>query len=245
MSGVGETGRLLKLRGRRSDAIVPTPIRLAEPERLTIMRADTVTPMPRAVSESSSIQPPLPSEATVELLLRVREGDAAALDELLERSIPRLRKWAHGRLPSFARDLHDTVDLVQDAVIAGIRRLGTLEIRHEGALQAYLRQCVRNRIIDIIRAHKRRPEAVPLSDDLIDDGTSPLALAIGREGMQRYEAALNRLSDAERQAVILKLELGYSNAEAAVALGKPTAEAARVAISRACKRLTELMSGGF
>src|SRR5262245_33544052 len=59
-------------------------------------------------------------EATVELLALVREGDRAALDRLLERCIPALRRWARGRLPQSARSMNDTGDLVQDAVIGAL-----------------------------------------------------------------------------------------------------------------------------
>src|SRR5215471_1936914 len=78
---------------------------------------------------------PLSSEATIELLERVKQGDEEALDRLLQRCIPALQRWAHGRLPSFARGVRDTVDLVQDAVIGAIKRLDRVDVRHQGALQ--------------------------------------------------------------------------------------------------------------
>ena len=53
-------------------------------------------------------------ESSVELLERARAGDSDALDRLLGRYLPRLRRWASGRLPRRARDLSDTDDLVQE-----------------------------------------------------------------------------------------------------------------------------------
>ncbi len=186
---------------------------------------------------SVSHVPVLDSEATVTLLARAKGGDDAALNHLLERCLPSLRRWAHGQLPPYARDAQDTADLVQDTVISALRRLDRLEARREGALQAYLRQALRNRIVDLIRQRRRRPDGTDLPADLTDGGPSPLEAAIGAENMARYEAALQRLRDEDREAIIARLELQYSYDELAVALEKPTANAARVAVTRALQRL--------
>ena len=75
---------------------------------------------------------------------------------LVERCLPPLRRWAHGRLPQFARDKFNTEDLVQEAVLRVLRRLETFESRQVGALQAFLRQTVRNLICDEIRRTRHR-----------------------------------------------------------------------------------------
>jgi RNA polymerase sigma-70 factor (ECF subfamily) len=189
--------------------------------------------------ESSSTSPvePLPPETTVELLQMARAGDADALNRLLARCLPALRRWAHGRLPPSARDIRDTADLVQDAVLAAMRRLEAFEPRHQGALQAYLREAIMNRIRDVLRQQRRRPLPVQVSDSLKDEATSPLEAAIGAEKMARYEAALQRLKPADREAIIGRVEMQYGYDELAVVLGKPSGNAARVAVTRAIKRL--------
>src|SRR3954468_20823497 len=96
-------------------------------------------------------EPPLAADETVQLIQAARQGDHAALERLFERCIPALRRWARGRLPLSARGMLDTADLVQDTVIATLRALDGFEARHQGALQAYLRQAVMNRIRDAIR----------------------------------------------------------------------------------------------
>ena len=184
---------------------------------------------------------PLSPEATIELLVLVRHGDKAALDRLLERCIPALRRWARGRLPQSARGMMDTVDLVQDTVLSAMRRLDAFEARHQGALQAYLRQAVMNRIRDIMRQRQRRPDQVPLPETLADEQMSPLDRVIGSENVARYEAAVQRLAPADREAIVGRIELEYSYAELAVALNKPTPDAARVAVTRAMKRLADEM----
>ena len=68
---------------------------------------------------------------------------------------------------------------------------------------------------------------------------SPLEQAIGREAVERYEQALARLKPEEREAIIARVEMGYSYEELATALGKPTPDAARKAAQRALVRLAE------
>jgi RNA polymerase sigma-70 factor (ECF subfamily) len=182
---------------------------------------------------------PLAPEATIALLARVKDGDRTALDTLFERCVPSLRRWAHGRLPASARGMQDTTDLVQDTVLATLRRLEKFEARHQGALQAFLRKAVMNRIRDIIRQSRRRGIPAELPDNLIDEHTSPLEHAIGAENLARYEAALERLRPEDQEAIVSRLELQYSYEELIIVLGKPTADAARVAVMRAMKRLVE------
>jgi RNA polymerase sigma-70 factor, ECF subfamily len=180
-------------------------------------------------------------ESSLELLAKVRAGDDDALNRLLARQLPRLRRWAKGRLPSWARDREATDDLVQETVVQTLRKLEGFAPRHEGALQAYLRQALMNRIRDAIRRASRRPAAVPLDEGLKDSDASPLEFAIGRESMERYDAALARLRDQDREAIIGRLEMGHSYDELAEALGKPSRDAARMAVHRAMLNLAEGM----
>ena len=186
--------------------------------------------------------PPLDPETTVELLNRVKAGDDEARERLVARCMPPLRRWARGRLPTYARDMLDTEDLVQDSVIAALRRIEGFEARREGALQAYLRQAVANRIKDVIRYKRRRPLQTELPEDAADQGESPLDQVIGLENTERYEAAMLRLKDADREAIVARVELRYSYQELAVALGKPSPDAARVAVARAVYRLAREIS---
>lgn len=184
---------------------------------------------------------PLSPETTIELLELAKGGDSIALHRLLERCMPALRRWAHGRLPQTARAMHDTQDVVQDTIIAAMRHLEVFQSRHQGALQAYLRQAVMNRIRDVIRHHKRRPEMGGLSEGIEDERTSPLEAAIGAENLERYEAALQKLKPPDREAIICRLEMLYSYDELAQVLDKPSPAAARMAVMRAMKRLAAEM----
>jgi RNA polymerase sigma-70 factor (ECF subfamily) len=180
---------------------------------------------------------------TIELLERFKQGDEGAVSLLVERSIPPLKRWARGRLPHWARSLAETQDLVQNAVLRALPHLKTFEARHPGALQAYLRQAVDNHIRDEIRKVKVRPVAMLLSEEQPDEGPSPLERAIGQQGIERYEAALQTLRPIDREAIIARCELQQSYEEIAIALNKPSADAARMAVVRALKSLVKAMSG--
>jgi RNA polymerase sigma-70 factor (ECF subfamily) len=110
-----------------------------------------------------------------------------------------------------------------------------------GALQAYLRTAVLNRIRDELRRKGRAPGSSELGDVRADSADSPLELAIGREAVERYEKALATLRSEEREAIIGRIEMGYTYQELADALGKPSSEAARKATERALIRLAEEM----
>jgi RNA polymerase sigma factor (sigma-70 family) len=187
---------------------------------------------------------PLAPEDTIDLLVLVKRGDTEARNRLVERCIPPLRRWARGRLPQAHRGMLETMDLVQDAVIAAMGRLQAFESRHQGALQAYLRQAVKHRIYDVIRQDERRLTQTTLKDNLLDEGTSPLDRLIGTENVERYEQALAQLRPQDREAIIGRMEMRYSYAELAVVLDKPTADAARLAVTRAMKRLAERLAEG-
>jgi RNA polymerase sigma-70 factor (ECF subfamily) len=183
-----------------------------------------------------------PSESTVELLQKLKQGDQRALEVLLERHLPRLRRWASGRLPQYARDGTDTEDLVQETVIRTLRAIEGFEYRRDGALQAYLRQALFNRIRDRIRQAGRRPRLEAVNEESPFKGESPLEQAIGRQTTERYEAALAALQPGDREAIVGRIELGYDYSELAAALAKPTSEAARKAVGRAVLRLAEKMT---
>jgi RNA polymerase sigma factor (sigma-70 family) len=176
------------------------------------------------------------------LLARARAGDVQALEALVARHLPRLRRWASGRIPRWARDAGDTEDLVHDTLVDSLRHLDGFEHRREGALQAYLRQAVLNRVRSQFRRAARRPVVLSIADDQLHDGPSPLEQAIGREMTDRYEAGLASLEAEDREMIIARVEMGYTNDELAAIFTKPSRDAARMAVARALARLAEVMS---
>lgn len=180
--------------------------------------------------------------ASSRLLSRARQGDRSAIGLLFQRHAPILRRWAHSRLPRWARALADTADLVQDAFFNTFRRFDRFVPRGEKALQAYLRNAVQHRIIDILRKSETRLRGGELTGEEPDSQPSPLAQAISAQENQRYRFALSQLGKDDQSLIVGRFELGYSYEQLALISGRATPEAARIALRRALARLTEQMS---
>jgi RNA polymerase sigma-70 factor (ECF subfamily) len=194
---------------------------------------------------TESDPPPNPGpaglESTATLLDRARQGDSAAREELFSRVLPALTRWAHRRLPFSARDLADTDDLVQTSLARSLHRLDGFECRGEGAFLAYLRQILLNLVRSEIERAQRRVPPVPLPEMLPDPAPTLLERTVRREILASYEVALAELPDEQREAVLLRLEFDYSHQQVADALGKPSADAARMMIGRALLQIARRM----
>lgn len=195
----------------------------------------------RGMTDPMPDVPAEPLESTSELIRRVRDGDSESLERLIERHVAPLRRFVSGRLPRWARDLADTDDLVQDTLLRTFSRMDAFEVRGVGALHAYLRQAVMNRLRDELRRKGRVPPLVDIESLELAGQGSPLEETLGREAAARYVAALARLDPEERELIIGRVEMEYSFADLADMLGKPTADAARKAARRALLRLAEEM----
>lgn len=176
-----------------------------------------------------------------ELLRRAQAGDSQAMSRLFSRYLPPLRKLAHRRVPDWARGGLDTGDLVQETLLQAFRRLKFFQPRQDGALLGYLRRSLLNRIRDQFRRAGRRPPLLELDEQTIDSGRSPLEYTITAEEEARYRAGLARLRSADRDAIVARIELGYSYEQLALVLKKPSPEAARLAVRRALLKLGEQM----
>lgn len=175
------------------------------------------------------------------LLLRAQQGDERARDELCARYLPRLRRWAHGRLPGWARDHLDTEDIVQDSLLQSIGRLESFSPRHDQAFCAYICQAIRNRVADAVRRAGRRPSKEELTSGSATSDPSPFELAVGRETASRYDDALQKLSESDRELIIARVELGLDYSEIAALARKSSNGATRVAVGRALLRLAGVM----
>lgn len=203
--------------------------------------SDHLTPHDPLFVPEPPVDALLSDEPTMELVVRARAGDRGAVEALLQRCLPGLKRWAHGKLPSYARGTLDTGDLVQEAALHAIQRLDVFEPRHVGAMQAYLRQSVINRICDEVRRVTRHPAAAELTEEHPSDATSPLEAAIEAESYQRYRQALDKLGSRDREMIVARVEVQWSLAEIAQRFGMSTVDAARMAVTRAVKRLRTLM----
>src|SRR5262245_39401953 len=204
----------------------------------SVLRPRLLMP-PRGVPPAPASTHPL--ETTTVLLARARSGDALARDQLFARVMPPLRRWAHQRMPSAARDLHDSEDLVQVTVLRAFQHLDRFESPGPGAFLGYVRQILLNAIRDELRRVSRRPDRAAMDSAIPDPAPSTLDRVLGRDTMERYERSLAAMSAEKREAVIMRIELGFSHQEIADALGKASANTARMIVARAVVELAEGM----
>ena len=181
------------------------------------------------------------SNSTLYVLERARDGDERAVEILIERALPPVRRWARGRLPRYARADANTEDVVQDALLRTLRGIKRFQHRTVGGLQAYLREAVVNRVRDLIRGSQRRGPAVEELAEPADWRPSPLEEIITRQQLDLFLDALSRLRPADRQVIVWRIELGYTAEEIATKLGKSTA-AAGMTVTRAMARLAKEMN---
>lgn len=181
------------------------------------------------------------TEETTDILLqRVRAGDTPARERLVARFLPMLRRWAHGRLPPPTRDLTDTDDLVQVTLLRVLKQAEHFEYEGAGSFLAYLRSTLLNLLRNEIRRVARRGTTVEIGESLADEGASPLEQAVGREQLERYEAALEALPKRSREMVIMRLEFDMTYEVIGSETGT-TPDAARMAIRRALASIAQTL----
>jgi RNA polymerase sigma-70 factor, ECF subfamily len=176
------------------------------------------------------------------LLARAKGGDAPAMEALFQRLLSSLNRWAHGRLPPWARRGADTSDIVQEAVVHAFGRLRYFEPRHRHALRSYLRQAVRNRIKDEIRrAHVRGGIPLPVEESRLVESGTPYDSTLAHQEEDRYRRGLLSLAEGDQELIVARLELGYNYDQLALVSGRSSPDSARMAVKRALLRLAHAM----
>ena len=182
------------------------------------------------------------STASAELVIQFQVGDARALERLWARYLPRLKRWAHGRLPRLGSGAADTDDLIQEAFVRSVAHLRTLEPRGAQSVFAYFKTIILNQVRDYVRQCGRRRVGPPADPDVQPaTDASPLEEVLGRELLERYQRALLALSADDQDIVLAVVELGCTDRELAELFEKPTVAAARMARGRALGRLGRVM----
>ncbi len=185
---------------------------------------------------------PPSGQTTALLLTRLRAGDRLAAELLVRRVEPLLRRWAHGRLPAQLRDVSDTADLVQLALMRVLARIDRFDPAHAGAFYAYLRQTLLNALRDALRERRLQPER---DDEAVLEllpaaSGSALETALGREGAIAYEQALQRLPPHHQALVVMRFEFGMSFPEIGAELDE-SADGVRIKLQRVLRKMSELL----
>jgi RNA polymerase sigma-70 factor (ECF subfamily) len=181
------------------------------------------------------------------LLQRLRVGDRAALDALLERDLDWIRGYVRRRLGPALRARLESADVVQEAVVEFLRHGPPFVVSDQQQFRRLTARVVENVIghqYDWFTAQRRemqRDRPLP-SDDVIDldarrtAGGSPSQEVQRREREACVRLGLELLEAPDREAILLREWGGRSLAEMGTELGI-TEDAARMRYNRAVRRL--------
>ena len=195
---------------------------------------------PRTVDAAARV-----GDATIcDVVRRSQAGDPDATEALFRYCLPRLTQWARMQMPSVARGYLDAGDVAQDAALRFFTRLAFFEPRSAGEIDAYLRQCVKNRIRDDLRQARLRRCSTDLPHKPPGTWSSPFDDAVAAEKHRRYHGALDRLEREKLGLVLSRLELQWSYARIARRFGKPGVDAARMAVRRALQEVSSTVERG-
>jgi len=183
---------------------------------------------------------PLDSADTDNLLRQVRDGTPAALDQLFARHRAGMLRMIQLRMDPRICGRVDPSDVVQEAQIEALRRLPEY-LRHASQpFRLWLRRIAYERLLMVHRRHAgaarrtvARDAALPedssrqLAERLLSTRSTPSVQLARAELSHRVGQALLRLSDDDREIVLLRNFEGLSNSEAAQILQLEPATASK------------------
>lgn len=139
-------------------------------------------------------------------------GDRAAAQALCRELLPRVRNLVRYLVRGDAR----VDDVAQEAMIAVLRGLGTF--RGEGAFESWVDRVVARSTFATLR--RLRAETQPGAEDVADRERDP-AEPSPYESRRELAAALDRLPQDQRQALVLHFSVGMTVPEIAEAVAAP------------------------
>lgn len=183
----------------------------------------------------------------LELLSQAREGDSDKRGQLLELFRDYLRQLAIKSTRSTPDGQISTSDLVQSALIDADRDFANCKATTREELQAWLKQCLLNDIINRYRYLRRQKRDVRREKPLDKDAFAPKSMetpdeaAIRKEDESRLLAAMQKLTPQQRQIIELRHRDRVSFVEIGEQLGK-SPDAVRMLWNRAVQALSKLMA---
>lgn len=187
-----------------------------------------------------------------ELLRRASQGDAPAVDELLQRHLPDLQAYVRRNISPSVLAKESSSDVVQSVCREVLQHVERFEYQGEAAFRAWLQQAALRKLIDRHRyyhAGKRdlaRELGGQQSASLTSAEAALLASGLGspsgdaqlHEEVARLEQAFSELVPADQAILRLIYVEGLSHAQAAERLGTSEVNS-RKQLSRALARLSK------
>lgn len=159
------------------------------------------------------------------------KSDASHLRQLLADSLPNLRAFAR----TLTNNPTQADDLVQETLIKALSHLDSFQIGTN--LNAWLFTILRNCFYSELRKRRREVEDV---DNVHAERLTVAPDQIDVLQLNEFRAALSRLPDEQREALILVGASGFAYEEAAAICGVPVGTI-KSRVNRARKRLAEML----
>lgn len=166
-----------------------------------------------------------------------RRGEARAVDSLFARNLPPLVAFIRARAGKAIAARESAVDIAQSVFREVLEDVDRIELKGEGAFRNWLFMQATRKVLDRAKFHGRDrrdigkeiaiPEAGPAADALLACYASiatPSQHAVAKEELGRFEAAVQDLPEAQRDAVTMSRLMNLSYEQIAQQMG--TTEAA-------------------
>ena len=199
----------------------------------------------------------LPDAAkTVELVGRLKKGDRAAMNELFRRYQPRLRRVVGIKMGGWLRARCDPDDIVQDACVVAMEKLGDFELRGHASVLQWLTRIAEYQISNKIAYHRalqrdsvrerRLSTGDPSSSDILpgpavaDPGPTPSQVHLRSELETILDECVGEIEpDDYREIVLMRDYYGADWETIRRQLGRPSLEAVQELHRRAREKLRE------
>ncbi len=146
------------------------------------------------------------------LAQRARQGDSSAYVEIYERYQPQIYAYVSYRVAdSSAAD-----DLTAEVFVRMVAKIHTF-VPSDRPLLSWLYTIASNLVIDHHRSSRR---TVPLDESIVSHETSPARRLEEKLERARLREAIERLTEDQRQIIVLRFVEKCKNAEIAVAMNK-------------------------
>ena len=187
------------------------------------------------------------SEEDTQLIARAKDGQTDAVNEVFERVGPRLHALVRLRLGPQLRGHIESVDIVQQTLLKAFQNLQGFEGQAETSLMAWLGAIAKNEIVDQARylGRDRRDATKNVAvDDVGELVASQVRSEVSRLHLdaqtKRLETALEGLSEAHREVILLRRYEEFSFTEIGERMNK-SPDACRMLYARAMAALTVSM----
>jgi RNA polymerase sigma-70 factor, ECF subfamily len=174
---------------------------------------------------------PHDSSETFRMLQQVVQRDRSAFDRLFNRHRGELRQMVQLRLDPAIRARLDPSDVVQETHLDAVRRLDDYLARRPMPFRIWLRKNAQERLAKLHRDHRRaarrsvdREQHLPeessilIAAGVLRDRTSPSEAAMRREFKAKVAAAVEGLSETDREILLMRNAEGLSHTEIAYLL---------------------------